>query len=156
MLQLSVFILLLIGFGPTTTHEAAACKIATADALTIRGHRLSAINIKQTRKIAGEVREQSGGNVVGNALIEVFPDPKIGHTTLASRILLAVRHGDSNDDRVAACWTQGDGKFSFDNIAPGKYLILVSKQEHALAFGVLTVSPKASAKQFKVWLLRDM
>jgi len=67
------------------------------------------------RQLRGTI-EMSDGNLLKDALVEVFDHPDYLLDSSHSR-----REGSPEQKRLAICRTAADGKFCFRNLPPGKY-----------------------------------
>lgn len=118
MLRLIISALLMLALCESgLPQKSCQCRNATAGDKTIWGH--IATQEKETRavkKVYGVVHDPLGGRLE-DALVEVFADDGTDVTPTSD-----------SKKRVAACITGEKGKFCFDGLKPGKYILAVGCQ----------------------------
>jgi protocatechuate 3,4-dioxygenase beta subunit len=145
MLKLIISSLLVLALCSSgLPQKNCQCRKATADDKTIWGHIATEVQEKRPVKKLHGIIHDALGERLENALVEVFADDGTEITPTS----------DSNI-RVAACLTGEKGKFCFDGLKPGKYILAVGHQGFNITFIKLTLDPKgrrSSGKPLEVSL----
>ena len=132
MRKLIISALLLLALCESSLPQTSCrCRSATADDKTIWGHiATEEKEVRTVKKVQGVVRDPVGGRLE-DALVEVFADDGTDITPTSSSKI-----------RVAACVTGEKGKFCFEGLKAGKYILAVGRQGFNITFIKLNLAPK--------------
>jgi hypothetical protein len=112
-------------------QKSCECRGATEADKTIWEHIATQEEEARTvKKVHGVVRNPLGERL-DDALVEVFADDGTEDTPTSPK-----------NRRVAACVTGEKGKFCFDGLKPGKYILAVGRQGFNITFIKLNLDPK--------------
>src|ERR1044072_3477662 len=130
MSKLIVVLALLVTSTVTTSTGSCGCEKVDASEKTWWGHIANAgAEELPLKRIQGKVVAPNEEPVEG-ALFEVFTNDGSTGTPTSQK-----------EQRVAACRVGEKGKFCFDGLKPGKYILAIGRQAFNITFFSVTLDP---------------
>jgi hypothetical protein len=127
-----ISILVLVFYENAHSQTIRGCDAATAEDVTHWGHIADELEADTTiKKLHGIVRDSTKAPIYA-ALVEVFADDGKIRTPTSDSV-----------KRLAACITRQNGKFRFDGMKPGKYILAVGRLGFNITFVRFTLEPKS-------------
>ncbi len=125
------FILVFAVCGTGFSQNNRECEAATAKDFTHWGHIANEIKEQKPLKILYGVVKASNDEPIYSALVEVFSDNGKSQTPTTP-----------SSQRIAACVTQIDGRFRFNKLKAGKYILAIGREGFNITFIKLTLEPR--------------